>query len=205
MIDILKLSVQLYAPELVCVVLMCLLLVAEAMHHEEGTDRTKVYLLATLGLVVTAGLLIMNLGAKPSAAFYNAVVIDSFGTLMKLIMVLGTLGALWLAHSSKDIYDNLKSEFAVLAVGTLIGGMLLASANNMLTLYLGIEILSILSYVMTSLKREDSTSAEAGMKYALYGGLTAGIMLFGMSHIYGMLGSIQFLSLIHISEPTRPY
>ena len=196
MIDILKLSVQLYAPELVCVVLMCLLLVAEAMHHEEGTDRTKVFLLASLGLVVTAGLLIMNLGAKPSAAFYNAVVIDSFGTLMKLIMVLGTLGALWLAHSSKDIYDNLKSEFAVLAVGTLIGGMLLASANNMLTLYLGIEILSILSYVMTSLKREDSTSAEAGMKYALYGGLTAGIMLFGMSHIYGMLGSIQFAEIV---------
>lgn len=196
MIDILKLSVQLYAPELVCVVLMCLLLVAEAMHHEEGTDRTKVYLLATLGLVVTAGLLIMNLGATPSAAFYKAVVIDSFGTLMKLIMVLGTLGALWLAHSSKDIYSNLKSEFAVMAVGTLIGGMLLASANNMLTLYLGIEILSILSYVMTSLKREDSTSTEAGMKYALYGGLTAGVMLFGMSHIYGMLGSIQFAEIV---------
>ncbi|MFP5458838.1 MAG: NADH-quinone oxidoreductase subunit N, partial [Bacteriovoracia bacterium] len=75
-------------------------------------------------------------------------------------------------------------------------GMLLASANNMLTLYLGIETLSVLSYVMSSLKREDATSTEAGMKYALYGGLTAGVMLFGMSHIYGMLGSIQFVELV---------
>jgi len=74
--------------------------------------------------------------------------------------------------------------------------MLLASANNMLTLYLGIETLSILSYVMSSLKRDEATSAEAGMKYALYGGLTAGVMLFGMSHLYGVLGTIQFSEMI---------
>ncbi len=196
MIEILKLSVQNYVPELVCVLLMCLLLIAEAMHKEEGTDRIKVYLLTTLGLLVSGFFLIMNLKSAPTFGFYNAVVIDQFGTLSKLIMVLGTLGALWLAYSSKDIYANLKSEFAFLAVGTLIGGMLLASANNFLSLYLGIEILSILSYVLSSLKREDSASTEAGMKYALYGGLTAGIMLFGMSHIYGMLGSIQFNEIV---------
>jgi NADH-quinone oxidoreductase subunit N len=170
--------------------------VAEAMYSEEGTDRSRLYILASAGLLVVAGLLVSNLDNAPAAAFYKAVVIDSFGTLIKLIMVLGTLGTLWLAHSSKDIYPTMKSEFAIMAVGTLIGGMLLASANNMLTLYLGIEILSILSYVMTSLKREDTASTEAGMKYALYGGLTAGIMLFGMSHIYGLLGSIQFAEIV---------
>src|SRR5690606_29863388 len=69
-------------------------------------------------------------------------------------------------------------------------------ANNMLTLYLGIETLSILSYVMCSLKREESTSTEAGMKYVLYGGLSAGIALFGISHLYGALGSIQFVEMV---------
>ncbi|MBY0516042.1 MAG: NADH-quinone oxidoreductase subunit N [Bacteriovoracaceae bacterium] len=195
MLDILKISVQMYLPELICVGLMCLLLVAEAMHKDEGTDRSKIYILATAGLLATACALMMNLHIKPTLGFYNAVVIDQFSTLIKLILVFGTLGSLWLSKSSNDIYSDLKSEFVVLAIGTLIGGMLLASANNMLTVYLGIEILSILSYVMTSLKREDSTSTEAGMKYALYGGLTAGIMLFGMSHIYGLLGSIQFTEL----------
>lgn len=196
MLEILKSSLLVYLPEVVCVVLMCLLLVAESMHKEEGTDRKSVFLLATVGLLLAAGFLVSNLEITGTAAFYNAVMIDSFGTTMKLIMVVGTIATIWLARSSNDIYPNLKSEFAIMAVGTLIGGMLLASANNMLTLYLGIETLSILSYVMSSLKREDATSTEAGMKYALYGGLTAGIMLFGMSHIYGMLGSIQFVELV---------
>ena len=83
-----------------------------------------------------------------------------------------------------------------MAVGVLIGGMLLASANNMLTLYLGIETLSILSYVMSSFKRDEATSTEAGMKYALYGGLSAGVALYGMSHLYGALGSIQFVDMV---------
>jgi NADH-quinone oxidoreductase subunit N len=111
-------------------------------------------------------------------------------------MTLGTMGAVFLSHSSKDIYSNLKSEFSIMAVGVLIGGMLLASAKNMLTLYLGIETLSILSYVLSSFKRDESTSTEAGMKYALYGGLSAGIALFGISHLYGVLGSIQFVDMV---------
>jgi NADH-quinone oxidoreductase subunit N len=138
----------------------------------------------------------MNLGEKPLHIFYNAVTIDPFSTLVKIIMTLGTMGAVFLSHSSKDIYSNLKSEFSIMVVGVLIGGMLLASANNMLTLYLGIETLSILSYVLSSFKRDDATSTEAGMKYALYGGLSAGIALFGISHLYGVLGSIQFVEMV---------
>jgi NADH-quinone oxidoreductase subunit N len=115
--------------------------------------------------------------------------------MMKLLMVIGTLGAILISYHSNDIYHDLKSEFIILAVGVLVGGMLLASANNLLTLYIGIETLSILSYVLSSLKKYDSTSSEAGMKYVLYGGVTAGIMLFGMSHIYGLVGSINFAEI----------
>lgn len=196
MLEILKTSLSVYLPEVVCIVLMCFLLIAESMHEKNGTDRIKVYILASVGLVLTGVFLYLNLGKAPTAAFYNAVVIDSFGTFAKLIMVGGTLGTIWLARYSNDIYKTMKSEFAILAVGTLIGGMLLASANNMLTLYLGIETLSILSYVMATLKRENSSSTEAGLKYVLYGGLTAGVMLFGISHIYGMMGSIQFADIV---------
>ena len=111
---------------------------------------------------------------------------------MKMIMVLGTLASVYLSTFSKDIYETLKTEFIVMAIGILIGGMILASANNMLMTYLGIETLSILAYVMASFKKNDERSSEAGLKYALYGGLSAGIMLFGMSHIFGVLGTIQF-------------
>ena len=175
---------------------MTTLLVAEAGVKDDHAPRTKIHVYTQLMLGIVLVCLLLNLGEKPLHIFYNAVTIDPFSTLVKIIMTLGTMGAVFLSHSSKDIYTNLKSEFSIMAVGVLIGGMLLASANNMLTLYLGIETLSILSYVLSSFKRDESTSTEAGMKYALYGGLSAGIALFGISHLYGVLGSIQFVDMV---------
>ena len=185
-----------YIPEVICVVLMTTLLLAESAVKDDQAPRFKIHLYTQLGLFIALVCLFQNLGEKPVHIFHNAVTIDPFSTLMKIIMVVGTMGCVYLSHSSKDIYAHLKSEFSIMAVGVLAGGMLLASANNMLTLYLGIETLSILSYVMCSFKREESTSTEAGMKYVLYGGLSAGITLFGISHIYGALGSIQFVEMI---------
>jgi NADH-quinone oxidoreductase subunit N len=184
-----------YIPEVVCVVLMTTLLIAESAVKDDHAPRLKIHIYTQILLGITLICLIQNLGEKPVHIFHNAVTIDPFSTLVKIIMVLGTMGAVFLSHSSKDIYTNLKSEFSVMAVGVLIGGMLLASSNNMLTLYLGIETLSILSYVMSSFKREEATSTEAGLKYVLYGGLSAGIALFGISHLYGVLGSIQFVEM----------
>lgn len=184
-----------YIPEFLSVVLMMTLLIAEASVKDENAPRTKIHIYTQIGLALVLINLFMNLGEKPLHIFHNAVTIDPFSTLVKIIMVIGTMGAVFLSHSSKDIYSNLKSEFSVMAVGVLIGGMLLASSNNMLTLYLGIEILSILSYVMSTLKRDEATSTEAGLKYALYGGLSAGVALFGISHLYGVFGSIQFVEM----------
>lgn len=185
-----------YIPELISIVLMTTLLVAESAVKEENAPRLKIHVYTQLGLGLVLINLLLNMGEEPIHIFHNAVTIDPFSTLIKIIMTLGTMGAVFMSHSSRDIYPHLKSEFSIMAVGVLIGGMLLASANNMLTLYLGIETLSILSYVMSSFKRDEATSTEAGMKYALYGGLSAGIALFGISHLYGALGSIQFLEMM---------
>jgi NADH-quinone oxidoreductase subunit N len=187
---------SLYIPEVICVILMTTLLVAESTVKDENASRGKIIGYALAVLLVSLGFLFSNLGEAPEHIFHNAITIDPFSTLIKIVMVVGTMGAIFLSHSSKDIYPNLKSEFSIMAVGVLIGGMLLASANNMLTLYLGIETLSILSYVMSSFKRDEASSTEAGMKYALYGGLSAGVALYGISHLYGALGSIQFVEMV---------
>jgi len=185
-----------YVPEIISIVLMTTLLIAEAAVKDVQAPRIKIHVFTQLVLGIVLINLFMNLDEKPLHIFHNAVTIDPFSTLVKIIMTIGTMGAIFLSHFSKDIYPSLKSEFSIMAVGVLIGGMLLASANNMLTLYLGIETLSILSYVLSSLKRDDATSTEAGMKYALYGGLSAGVALFGISHLYGVFGSIQFVEMI---------
>ncbi len=184
-----------YIPEIILVVLMVGLIILEVTYKEDEKNRRYIFITAIIGLVATFVALMFNLGDKPGAIFTNSIIIDDFSTVMKMIMVLGTIGAVYLSRFSKEIYETLKTEFVVMAVGILIGGFLLASANNMLTLYLGIETLSILSYVMASFKKNDERSSEAGLKYALYGGISAGIMLFGLSHIFGVIGTIQFTGI----------
>ncbi len=189
-------NLSFYIPEMIVIVTMMSLLFMETAYANNERRRTFVYVTGVIGMLLCLFSLFKNLGVEAQGIFANAVVVDSFSTMMKITMVIGTLGTFYISHKSIDIYDELKSEYLIMAVGVLIGGMLLASSNNMLTLYLGVETLSILSYVMTSLKRRDNLSSEAAIKYALYGGVTAGIMLFGMSHLYGMFGSIQFGPII---------
>lgn len=195
---ILKLLTNLsfYIPEVLTIVVMLSLLITEALYSRKEKNRTMVYIVASIGLALVLFSLVKNLSIPAISVFANAVVIDSFSTFAKIIMVLGTMGAIYISWYSQDVYKTLKSEFVIMAVGVLVGGMLLASANNMLTAYLGVETLSILSYVMATLKRQDSLSSEAGLKYVLYGGVTAGVMLFGISHLYGALGTIQFNEIV---------
>ncbi len=188
-------SLSHYVPELLACLTMFGLILIEATYKEEKKERGLLFLAAGIGLTSVLVFLIFNLGKEPLSIFTNSVVIDSFSTLSKIIMCLGTLGAVYLTSQSRDIQGNLKPEFAIMATGILVGGMLLSSANNMLVLFIGIETLSILSYVLASLKKNDDRSAEAGLKYALYGGITSGIMLFGMSHIFGVVGSINFTDI----------
>ncbi len=191
-------SIARFTPEIILVVTMIGLLFVESTYSNDAKGSKKGYLYATayLGLLFTLVKLIGSLGDAPGGIFTNALTIDPFSTLAKIIMVIGTGASIYLSRRSDDIYDKLKGEFAIIAIGVLIGGMLLASANNMLMLYIGIETLSILSYVLASLKKNDDRSSEAGLKYSLYGGISAGIMLFGMSHIFGVVGTIQFAGIV---------
>jgi len=188
-------NISRYIPELILVVLMIGLILIETTYDEDQKNKKYIFITATIGLVLALAALLANLTVKSEAIFSNAVVIDPFSTTMKIMMVIGTFFSIYLSRISKEIYETLKTEYAIMAVGILIGGMLLASANNMLTLYIGIETLSILSYVMASFKKNSEQSSEAGLKYALYGGISTGLMLFGMSHIFGVLGTIQFAGL----------
>ena len=188
-------NVSRYIPELLLVVLMVGVILLEATYAENEKNKKYIFILTCVGLVATFVSLIANLNGKGEAIFSNSIIIDPFSTIMKMVMVLGTLGAFYLGTISKDIYESLKTEFIIMAIGILIGGMILASANNMLMFFIGIETLSIISYVVASLKKNDERSSEAGLKYALYGGVSSAIMLFGMAHMFGVLGTIQFTGM----------
>jgi NADH-quinone oxidoreductase subunit N len=188
-------SLSLYVPEAITLLIMVGLVFLEATYSQDEERKMANYF-SYVGLGIVVITLSLNLSLPASTAFFNAVVIDPFSTLMKIMMTIGTIGAIYLNAKTKEVNINTKNEFNILVVGVLMGGMILSSANNMLTVYVGIETLSILSYVLASLKRNNEFSSEAGLKYSLYGGVSAGLMLFGLSHLYGVFGTIQFTGIV---------
>ncbi len=179
-------------PELIVLLTMLLVLILEATYSKRETSRSYPFVATVIGLFFALYALLHQGQLEGTLIFTQGQVSDSFSIMMKFILILGTLGASYVAWSSKELYNNFQSEFLVLILGGLLGGMTLVSTQQMLNLYVAIETLSILSYILAGLKKRDSRSIEAGLKYALYGGVSAGVMLFGLSHLYGLVGSLYF-------------
>jgi len=116
---------------------------------------------------------------------------DWFGTAFKVVLLLGTLTALIVAIHAKELYGKNHGEFYLLIIAVCAGGMFLCSASNLLMIYLSLESLSIISYAMAGYLRKDRKSAEAGMKYVIYGAMASGIMIYGMSYLYGLTGTLN--------------
>ena len=92
-----------YVPEIILVVLMVGLIILEVTYKEDEKNKRYIFITAIIGLVATFVALMFNLGDKPGAIFTNSIIIDDFSTVMKMIMVLGTIGAVYLSRFSKEI------------------------------------------------------------------------------------------------------
>lgn len=192
------LSLSHYIPELILCLTMVFLVLIESTYRNDQKEKNIFLTTLSLGLLSSFIALLFHFHETPVMIFTGSIVIDSFGTFLKILIVLGTMGVVYLGQNSNEIEYSLKSEFFILLVGVLIGGMLLISANNLLVTYIGIETLSILSYALASFNKRDERSSEAGLKYSLYGGVVSAVMLFGMSHIFGMFGTLNFTEMIPI-------
>jgi len=127
----------------------------------------------------------------PEAAFSGLFVADGVSTVLKLAMLLSAAVALaysW-TYLKKHNLDN--GEFVALVLFGTLGMMVIASAASMLTAYLGLELLSLSMYALVALKRDDKIATEAAMKYFVLGALASGLLLFGMSIVYGATGTIS--------------
>jgi len=118
---------------------------------------------------------------------------DQYGTFFKFILLLGTSVSLLLAIHSREVSARNQGDFFLLLVAVCAGGMFLASSTNLLMIYLSLEFVSIISYALAGSLRRDRKSAEAGIKYVVYGAMSSGIMLYGMSYLYGLTGTLSLL------------
>jgi NADH-quinone oxidoreductase subunit N len=124
---------------------------------------------------------------------------------MKGLIIAGAVFSLLLSQDSLRREEISKPEFATLVVFSVLGMMVMASANDLLTLYIGFELQSLALYVLAAFRRDAPRSSEAGLKYFVLGGLSSGLMLYGISLIYGYSGTTSFTALADIltagSEP----
>ncbi len=125
------------------------------------------------------------------SAFSGLFVADGVATVLKLAMLLSAAVALAYSWSYLKKHDLDNGEYVALVLFGTLGMMVIASAASMLTAYLGLELLSLSMYALVALKRDDRIATEAAMKYFVLGALASGLLLFGMSILYGATGSIS--------------
>jgi NADH-quinone oxidoreductase subunit N len=150
--------------------------------------------LSTVGLL--AALIALTFAdAQDRALFSGMVALDGVGLFFRGLFLVAGIGGVLLGAVSKEISEERLGEYLVLLLSVTMGLMFLGSAQNLLMVYLALELVSIPSYVLAGFRRGNRQSSEAALKYVIYGGVASGLMLYGFSLLYGLSGSLGFSEL----------
>jgi NADH-quinone oxidoreductase subunit N len=179
-------------PELILVVGAMALLMIGAWRG----DRTTAGLsgLAVM-LLVVAGVLIATMGGDKIVAFGGSFVVDRFAKFLKLLVLVGSIGAILLSVEFRRDVDRRRFEYPILILLATAGMLLLISAGDLIALYLGFETMSLALYVLAAIDRDSARATEAGLKYFVLGALSSGMLLYGASLIYGFAGTVSFAGI----------
>jgi len=191
-------NISLISPEITLFLGAILILMADVFFAKKLKDFFCIsHLLSLLFCGISVFFIIQNFVISDSA-FSNMFITNSFTSFAKAITV--SLLAIVALFSLRFISLNTKisAEFLALLMIATTGGMVLISANDFLTFYLGLELQALSLYLLAALNRSSAKSSEAGMKYFILGCLTSGILLFGISLIYGFSGTTNFSALMQL-------
>ncbi|WP_184078690.1 NADH-quinone oxidoreductase subunit NuoN [Sphingobium subterraneum] len=185
-------SLLMTAPELILTG-AGLILMLIAAYAGDGSARL-VSVLAVAALAV-AGVSLTGIAGHGGDAFDGLYVADAFATFGKVLIYVSAAVAIIIAPRFFAAGRAIRAEYPVLILFATVGMGLMVSARDMLTVYIGLELNSLAAYVLASFMRQDSRSAEAGLKYFVLGALASGILLYGMSLLYGFTGSTSFAGI----------
>ena len=171
------------APEMFLLAATCTVLVVDVYLPERL--RLLTYHLAQASLVITAGLCLVMFPESPQVSFNGTFVSDTMSVLLKVFILLTTYFVFFYSKIYLRAWQLFRGEYFVLGLFAVLGMMVLVSAHSLLTVYLGLELLSLSLYAMVAMNR------ESAMKYFVLGALASGMLLYGMSMIYGATGSLD--------------
>ncbi len=180
-------SLQLFGPEIqVACAAMTIFLVDVFIPRKYSRHLAWLALAACISPAVSLGEIYH---ADPRPLFLGMLAIDSFANFFKLFFLLGAIPVVILSYLSKELEDVRMGEYYGLLLSAVLGGMLMAGSNHLLMAFMSLELLSIASYVLVGYMKMQRRSAEASLKYIIYGSVAAGIMGYGLSLFYGLTGT----------------
>ena len=172
-------------PEIIIFLGGCFLLIL-------GLFVKNIKIINNASILLIVIVLILILFQPVQSILENSFVVDEFSQVFKVMILLGSLSCLIMFNSSKeDLHINIY-EFPILILFASIGMMIMVSSNDLLSMFVGLELQSLSLYVLASLNRNSLLSSEAGIKYFILGALSSGLLLFGISYIYGFTGNTNF-------------
>ncbi|MDB4223117.1 NADH-quinone oxidoreductase subunit NuoN [Granulosicoccus sp.] len=181
-------NLQIATPEIFLLAATCAVLVVGLF--TEAKSNT-VYWLSQLTLVITLIMAVSQLGSDVTTGFNGAYTVDSLSASLKSWILVVAIGIFLYSRDYVGARKIARSEYFVLGLFAVSGMMIMVSATHMLTVYLGLELLALSQYAMVALHRDNGRAAEAAMKYFVLGALASGMLLYGMSMIYGATGSLD--------------
>ena len=182
-------NIAIATPEIFLLSTICLILLTDLFLKEDC--RMISYLLTQVALLATALLVYSNMGGEKILGLNDMYVRDDLGGVLKITMLLLTSVAF--VYARKYLRDTKlwTHEFFLLGMFAVLGMMIMASANNLMIVYLGLELQALSLYAMVAFNRDDNDSSEAAMKYFILGALASGLLLYGISILYGLSGKLD--------------
>jgi NADH-quinone oxidoreductase subunit N len=174
------------SPEVVLVLTGFLIMVLDLFLPKQ--KKTYLPVLGLLALVVSFGLVLTHFGKTDQLA--NIMVItDDYGNMFKLLFLAGTFLTLLMSHDFAQHVKIPKPEYTYVLLFATVGAMFMASALDLITLFVGLELLSLSSYILVAIHRSNAKATEGGMKYLIIGGVASALFLYGASFVYGLSGT----------------
>lgn len=191
-------AVSLMAPELLLAA-QTIVVVAMSL-FVKGENQADVMRWIAIVMLVAFALIGFVLGRPQGVAFNGLLKVDDFGHYAKLVIGLTAALALIFTKSYFKAEKLDRFEFSVLMIYAVLGMSIMVSANNLLALYIGLELQALALYIMAAFNRDSLRSSEAGLKYFVLGALSSGLLLYGMSMIYGFTGFLDFAGIASVIE-----
>jgi len=176
-------------PEIFLLAGACFVLLADLFVSDK--NRYITYLMAQIVLLITAGLVLTNFGNSTVTTFSDMFVLDPMAQVLKIAIILVTVGVFVYSRDYLRDRQMYRGEYFTLGLFSVLGMMIMVSAQTMLLIYLGLELLSLSMYALVAFRRDDGRASEAAMKYFVLGAIASGMLLYGMSIIYGVTGSLH--------------